>query len=144
MKRVLSGVVLAMIAGCALALAATSVFGEIVVGPPAPAKDLSGLYLVHGTAPEGVDYDGICVVRREGESYVVQHATAAEDLGIYLPGQSLGRGVFRDGRFAVAGAIGLTIYRVDGAKLVGEYFPLHGGPLGREELMFIRTLPRKS
>ncbi len=116
---------------------------------PAPAKgpgpDLSGVYVLVGTEGDGDQYEGLVILRRQGNSYVVQWAVTGNDGEQAYDRVTMGRGVLHDKRLSVAASGAVFVYRVnDDGSLSGEGVPPGGGePRRTETLTFWHKLPRR-
>ena len=116
---------------------------EQMAAEPA-AEVLEGVYLVVSEK-----YDGACVIRRVGPTWLMHHVTgkvsandgrfdvgSAQTLGVaILDGQKLAVSWMQNGKH------GVTIYTIRGKQLDGKWSVFPGGGIGRETLHFLRALP---
>jgi len=98
----------------------------------APQPDLPGVYRCDGRNPDGSPYQGVVEISKVRDTFRVRWTM--DD------GAIMGVGIYSGGVFAVSyfgGAPAVVVYKVDGAKLVGEW--TMGGAEGA---VYVETLTK--
>ena len=86
-----------------------------------PDVDITGTYMCQGQSPDGTTYHGIVQIVQIDDTFRVRWALASNSGGEV---DLVGVGIFSNGVFAVSyfgGAPGVGVYKIDGARLVGEW-----------------------
>lgn len=110
--------------------------------PEADAQSLEGVWLVQSN-----EYDGACVIRKTGPTYLVSYNCGYVRDGTVAATHTVGVG-FRTGDiFAVAWnqgdkTTGLTVYSVRGKVMEGRWTTLPGGAINAERLTLLK-MPAK-
>ena len=85
-----------------------------------PDVDITGTYMCQGQSPDGTTYHGIVQIVKIDDTFRIRWALAGNSGEVDL----VGVGIFSNGVFAVSyfgGAPGIGVYKIDGARLVGEW-----------------------
>jgi hypothetical protein len=94
------------------------VFGALTsIAAPDTQTDIVGVYKCEGMNPDGTPYQGIVEIARIQETFRVRW-TLGDGTSI------VGVGMLSGGVFAVSyfgGAPAIAVYKIDGARLVGEW-----------------------
>jgi len=112
------------------ALVLIAVLGAMIAAAANGRVNLAGIYLCEGINPDGTPYKGIVEITPTADSYRIRWTMAQQN--------TTGVGIFRGGVLAVSyygGTPGVAVYRVEGARLVGEWtMGNSGGELYSETL----------
>lgn len=101
--------------------------------------DITGYYAVSGKTPAGKPYDGILLLERAGDTYLVQWSVGGST--------TLGVGTRQGDLFCVGWRlgeqIGVNVYRIAGRTFSGTYQTIPGnGRRHPERLTWLRGLPQ--
>jgi hypothetical protein len=107
--------------------------------PAAPAANLPGVYECQGISADGRAYRGAVIIQPDGNRFVLQWYMAAQL-------SAVGLGIREGNMLAVSffgpGAGGVVLYRIDGARLVGQWSaPVTDGQVFEETLTRVADPP---
>jgi hypothetical protein len=128
----LLGVLLTIWAGPLLAQTAAP-------APAAPAAGLPGVYDCQGTGADGKAYRGAVIIQPDGNRFVLQWYVGTQLSAI---GLGLREGNILAVSFFGPDAGGIILYKIDGARLVGQWSaPVTAGRVFEETLTRVADVP---
>ncbi len=106
---------------------------------PAPAAGLPGVYECQGTGANGKAYRGAVVIQPDGNRFVLQWYVGTQLTAI---GLGLREGNILAVSFFGPDAGGVILYKIDGARLVGQWSaPVADGQVFEETLTRVADTP---